>query len=138
MNRANIAGFFAARVGNSFLSPAGAPTWDALSLAQKLNLSLGVLALLAIWLAWVFRPKPPTPYGNSAPSRITKFLRKRRLPSRIVGAILMSLAIIAILYLSFLAFWQANILVTPLRAVLAFVICDAIYLAGKRFWMRLT
>jgi len=130
--------FFLARVSNSFLSPAGAPTWMALSLAQKMNLVLGVLWLLAVWLAWAFRPKPPTPYGNSAPSRITKFLRKRRLPSRILGAIFMALAIIAILYVSFLAFWQGSTLLTPLRAIFAFLVCDAIYFAGKKFWLRLT
>ena len=130
--------FFVARVLNSFLPRAGAPSWAGLSLAQKLNLALGVLLLLSIWLAWVFRPKSPTPYSNSAPSRITKFLKKRRLPSRILGAILMSLAIIAILYLSVLAFWQASTPVTPLRAIMAFLVCDAIYFIGKRFWLRLT
>ena len=130
--------FFVARVFNSFLPRAGAPTWAGLSLAQKLNLALGILLLLSIWLAWVFRPKPPTPYGNSAPSRITRFLKKRRLPSRIFGAILISLAIIAILYVSFLAFWHASTLVTPLRAIFAFLVCDVVYFIGKRFWMRLT
>lgn len=130
--------FFLARVANSFLSPAGAPTWDMLSVAQKLNLVLGVLLLLAVWLAWAMRAKPATPYGSSAPSRITRFLRKRRLPSRILGTILMAFAIIVILLVSRMAFWEGSTLITPIRAMVAFIVCDAIYITGKKLWLRLT
>ena len=130
--------FFVARVLNTFLSPAGAPTWPMLSTAQKLNLVTGLLLLIAVWLAWAMRPKPATPYQSSAPSRITKFLKKRRLPSRVLGAILMAFAVACILFTSHLAFWQGSAQLTPFRAILAFVVCDAIYFSGKKFWLRLT
>jgi len=130
--------FFFARVFNSFLSSAGAPTWAALSRPQKINLVMGVLLLGALWLAWIFKPKPPTPYESSAPSRIKKFLRKRRLPSRILGGALMAFAIIAILLSARAAFWGGSTLLSPTRAVWVFLVCDAIYFAGKKFWRRLS
>ena len=130
--------FFVARVFNSFLPRAGAPTWATLSLAQKLNILLGVLCITALWLAWGFKPKAPTPYQSSAPSRITRFLKKRRLPSRILGGVLMALAVVLIVLSAHSAFWDSSTLVTPLRAIFLFLVCDVVYYIGKRFWRRLS
>lgn len=130
--------FFVARFANTFLTPTGTPEWTALSLAQQLNFVLGVLLLLACWLAWTMRPKPSTPYQSSAPSRITRFLRKRRLPSRILGTVLMALAVIAVSIIARFAFWQASTVITPIDAIIAFIVCDGLYLAGKKLWLRLS
>ena len=93
--------------------------------------------MLALVAAWMLRPTRPTPFSSSAPSRITSFLKKRRMRSRIVGAILMALAIVAIFGVAYLAFARTKDGIQPIFALPVVLVADTIYFGGRKLWQRL-
>lgn len=144
--------FWLAYWGNSLLPRAGLPSWSILSLPQQLNMVFGVLLLLALIAAWILRPATGTSYDRSAPSRITGFLKKRRLRSRLGGAALMLLAAIIIFTVALIAFVDTStpgaassgISAAPQdapvsgpMALMIFLVADVIYAVGRKLWQRL-
>jgi hypothetical protein len=135
--------FWLLRWYNSRLPSAGAPLWNDLSRAQQASLALGVLLIVFLLAAWLLSPDTRAGYGSSAPSRITSFMRKRRLPSRIAGVVLMTLAIalIGFTILQLEADAARAVFFGLLSAPLLFVfwvVLDAAYLVGRKMWRRLT
>jgi hypothetical protein len=135
--------FWLLRWYNSRLSVAGAPTWSDLSHAQQASLTLGVLVLLCLLGAVLLLPAARPSYENSAPSRVTSFIQKRRLPSRIAGAVLMALATGCVAFTAFQL--EANvtqkIFFGLLSAPLLFgfwIVLDVVYFVGRKMWRRLT
>ncbi len=135
--------FWLLRWYNSSLSGAGAPTWSGLSHAQQASLALGVLLCASLLGAILLLPAPRANYENAAPSRVTGFMKKRRLPSRIAGAVLMALvlALVAMTTLQLHEGVTNPIFFGLLSAPLLFVfwtVLDAIYFVGRKMWRRLT
>jgi hypothetical protein len=129
--------FFVLRLGGAQLPSAGTLSFAALSLSQKIVLVLQLI-LIALLVAWSTRPVRTSGYESSAPSRVTGFLKKRRLPSRIAGAFLAAFAIIATVISARLGFGDAS---TPvlLRPPLLFVVwlaLDGLYVIGRTLWQR--
>ena len=135
--------FWFLRWQNSRLAPAGAPAWSQLSLAQQASLALGVLLMLSLLAAWLLLPATRASYENSAPSRVTSFIKKRRLPSRIVGLVLMALAIGVVVWTAFGL--RENVARTVLFGLFSapllfgfWIALDAVYCVGRKMWRRLT
>lgn len=93
---------------------------------------------MALLATWALKPLHSKPYENSAPSRITGFLRKRRLPSRILGVVLMVLSAAIIGETARRFFFAEGDITMPALALTIFVLADALYLSGRRLWQRLT
>jgi hypothetical protein len=133
--------FFILRYGGSLLPTAGPLSFGALTLPQKLNVFLQ-LALLVVVFFWSTRPAHATGYETSAPSRVTSFLKKRRMPSRIAGVLLAALAILATVLSARLGFSAADLelpapafLLPPLLFVI-WLALDGLYLIGRTLWQR--
>jgi hypothetical protein len=134
--------FWLLRWYNTRLSAAGAPSWDDLSHAQQICLVLGVLVIVFLIGAALLLPATRASYENSAPTRVTSFMKKRRLPSRIAGLVLMMLAIGVIAFTAFQleAGVTHEVFFGLLSAPLLFIfwiVLDAIYYLGRRMWRRL-
>lgn len=129
--------FFLFRYLNTFLPSAGPFNLAGLSPPQKMTaiLQVATLVFAALWFSRINSTAPE----HSAPSRVMGFLRRRRMPARILGLICMAVAIGA-------TYWTATnppaeILSTPhwQSPPLIFglwLACDAFYLAGRALWMR--
>lgn len=133
--------FFLARFCGSLLPFAAPLVLSGLVLAQKINGVLQVV-LLVVLAAWSTRPAASPGYENSAPSRVTRFLKKRRMPSRIAGVLIMALTIIATLASSRLVFGEANIFTNIFPALQPPIIfgvwlaLDGFYFLGRALWQR--
>jgi hypothetical protein len=135
--------FWLLRWQNTRLSPAGAPSWNDLSHAQQASLVLGVLVFVCLIGAALLLPATRASYENSAPTRVTSFMKKRRLPSRITGLLLMVLAVGAVVFTAFQleAGVTHKVFFGLLSAPLLFIfwiVLDAIYYLGRKMWRRLT
>jgi len=112
--------------------------WRQLSLAQRINTVLGLVAALA--LLWLWGSGARNSSSVSAPSRVVGFLRKRRLPARVLGVLLMVLAfagsIAAALVTMGTHFKGSMATLSPLYAILAWVLLDLLYLYGRGLWRR--
>jgi hypothetical protein len=133
--------FFLARYGGSLLPSAAPLSLPALPLAQKINLVLQ-LVLPILLLLWSARPAAPAGYESRAPSRVTRFLKKRRMPWRIAGLLLMALVLMVTFFSSRLGFGAAS---TPANTFSIFrppllfgfwLVLDCLYFGGRALWQR--
>jgi hypothetical protein len=128
--------FFVLRYGGALLPTAGSLSFAALSLPQKIVLIVQ-LVLVAMLCAASTRPARSSGYENSAPSRVTSFLKKRRLPSRIAGAFLAACAIFATVLSARLGFESSSAFVLPPLLLFVFWLAlDGLYLIGRTLWQR--
>lgn len=138
--------FLVCRFGGALLPAAGPLTWQALALGQKINVALAALVFALLLVAWCGRVAP---VGNSAsaPSRITGFLKKRRMPLRIAGVVLMFIAAVATFLVGARLFdllpagaplttRSAPSEMEPAWFLVGFVLADIVYAFGYRFWRR--
>lgn len=130
--------FFVARYANSLLTPAGSLSFGALSLPQKINL-ISQLALAGLLLFWSIQLPYASGYESSAPSRVTGFLKKRRLPSRIAGILLAAVAISLTVITARMAFSNEStpFLLQPPLLFGIWIALDGLYLIGRAFWQRI-
>lgn len=127
--------------------PTTVSDWSAMPAIERLSLLPAVLLPLMLLAAWMLRPKHGKTYQMSAPSRVTGFLKKRRRRMLLIGGTLMAVAVAGVLAAAQLAFdgyipgldigGEFEIVLTPLAAMIVFVVCDAIYLLGRHYWYRL-
>ncbi|MDQ3814148.1 MAG: hypothetical protein M3347_09380 [Armatimonadota bacterium] len=114
-----------------------------LSRAQRLNTILGLLLFAALLWAWGAQvdSRATVPSG---PNRALGFLRRRRLGLRLVGLLLMILAVAGSLYAALLTmgatFKAPDVAptptLTPLHAIIAWIVLDGLYLYGRSLWGR--
>jgi hypothetical protein len=130
--------FFVFRYLNTLLPPAGPLSVGALSLPQKINLGLESLLLLLALVAVGARPRPNTTGYASAPSRVTGFLRRRRLPWRIAGVLLMALTVFFTWFTSAPGEYQGSAFVLLRMPALfaVWIALDGLYLIGRALWQR--
>ena len=114
--------------------------WDELSRAQRINTVLGLAALAALLWLWGAGPRNST--HVSAPSRVVGFLRRRRLPARVLGLLLMLIAVALSIGATLLTmgnhFKGHGTLPTlsPLYAIGAWILLDMLYLYARGLWRR--
>lgn len=117
--------------------------WRTLALAQRINAVLGLVACVALlwmWGAQSSRRAAALP----GPQRAVGFLRRRRLISRGVAAGLMLFAFIGSIGAAVLCMgWSSKSAapsltsaLTPLHAIVAWLLLDALFLWGLRLWQR--
>lgn len=113
--------------------------WNSLARAQRYALLCSIVIVAALSWAWGAE-RGRKPLDLQGPKRVVGFLRKRRIMAQIPSLLLMILAwagsIAAAVYcLS----WTERVLVpglTPAYAILAWLLCDVIYLYGRSLWHR--
>lgn len=130
--------FFVARYAGTFLPPAGPLSISALSLPQKINAGLQLLLLLLAAL-WSTHPLASAGYESSAPSRVMSFLKKRRMPLRIAGALMVAFAIIATYAISEIGFQESSTLPVfqPPLIFALYLALDGCYFVGRALWQRI-
>jgi hypothetical protein len=130
--------FFFFRYINFLLPSAGPLSFGALALPQKINLILQVMAAMVALCLAAATPLPTSGYGDSAPSRVTSFLRRRRLPWRVAGVLLMALVCAGVIASGLLAF-DATDAPEVLQAPAIFTVwlaLDGLYFVGRAMWQR--
>ena len=129
--------FFVARFFGSLLPPAAPLQISALAFPQKINALLQI-ALLMVGLLWSTRPPENPGYGSSAPSRVTGFLKRRRMPLRLAGVLIMALAIAASVCSGLFSFdvESAPDLLRPPVLFAIWLALDGFYLLGRALWQR--
>jgi hypothetical protein len=117
--------------------------WKQMARAQQINVLLGLVALGALLWAWGAQPgyKPQTPLG---PNSALGFLRRKRLLGRLLGAFLVlgafagsvgaALVTMSGTYKHVPLVQQLGL--TPLHALLAWLVLDALFVYGRALWQR--
>ncbi|MBV9867832.1 MAG: hypothetical protein JO316_20965 [Abitibacteriaceae bacterium] len=120
--------------------------WGELAPAQRINALLGLLGLISLLVAWGAASGRPAAM-SLGPSRAVDFLRRRRLVGRLSGCLLMLLAFLGSIDAALLTMGatfkatapvKTNTLahLTPLHAIVAWIILDGLYLYGRILWQR--
>jgi hypothetical protein len=117
--------------------------WRSLARAQQINTLLGVLALSAFLWAWGAEGvrKTQAPLG---PNRALGFLRRKRLFGRLLGALLVLGAFAGSIWVAVLTMSGTykhlplvqQLGLTPLHALFAWIVLDALYFYGRALWQR--
>jgi hypothetical protein len=125
------------------LFPAMGAAWGTLSRSQRINTLFGLAAIIALLWAWGAQSYQTStvPLG---PHRALGFLRRKRLAARVLGLLLMLFAFAGSIGAALLTMGgafksgpvQQDSALSPLYAVVAWVVLDLIYLYGRSFWRR--
>jgi hypothetical protein len=115
--------------------------WRQLSIAQRINTIFGLAALAA--LIWLWGSGARNSSHVSAPSRVVGFLRRRRMPARVLGLLLMVLAFALCIGAALITMGThfkgsagALLSLSPLYAIFSWILFDALYLYGRGLWRR--
>jgi predicted metal-dependent phosphoesterase TrpH len=115
--------------------------WTRLTPAQQISTALGWIALAALLVGWCAVPAPAqTPLANShsGPQHAARFLRKRRFLYRALAVVIMVLTFVISVAAAVLAMSEDISLslfdFTPLHAIMVWLLMDALFLLGWRFW----
>jgi hypothetical protein len=129
--------FFVLRFGGSLLPSAGTLSFTGLALAQKITFFLQTL-LFVLLIVWSARPSERHDYTSSAPSRVTGFLKKRRLPARIGGALLIVIAFGTTVFSVCCTAESAStpLLLAPPLLFIVWLALDGLYVIGRTLWQR--
>jgi len=125
------------------LFPAIGAAWTALSRAQRINTLLGLIGVIALLWAWGAQSYQVStvPLG---PHRALGFLRRKRFAARVLGMFLMAFAFAGSIGAAVLTMGgvfksdavQQDSVLSPLYAVVAWVMLDFVFLYGRAFWRR--
>jgi hypothetical protein len=117
--------------------------WRNLARAQQINTLLGLVAAAAFLWAWGAEGvrKTQAPLG---PNRALGFLRRKRLLGRLLGALLVLGAFAGSIWVAVLTMSGTykhlplvqQLGLTPLHALLAWIVLDALYFYGRALWQR--
>ena len=113
--------------------------WGDLSTAQKLNALLWLVALFALTWLWGSQAAPDA-YAPLGPDAAWSFLRRRRLPPRLLGFLLMSGAVLGSLWAceATLHLPSARLTLAPLQVLLVWLLCDLVFSGARLLWRRKT
>ena len=120
------------------LPEAARAAWRRLSRAQRVNVLLGTVVLLALLAFWGMGERAPA--AAPGPQRVVGFLRRRRMGSRITGLVLMLLAWLGTLAATALAVTKSwpqawsQAWPTPLYTLPALIVLALLYLYGRSQW----
>lgn len=117
--------------------------WRNLSRAQHLSAMLGFVAAICVLWGWGSGPRR-TGYSPIGPQHAVGYLRRRRLPGRLLGMFLMLFAFAgsaAAALHAFGATWRGAAVHVPFsltgwQAIVIWCLLDCGYLYGRRLWGR--